>query len=68
MFLGNFSLPYFMLRYNVGMSSEKYGGYPIKNSYNTAPIPYKSLSLPAPFWFNISGDKYAGLPQNDLVF
>jgi hypothetical protein len=49
MFLGNFNLPSLIFLYNVGISSEKYGGYPIKNSYKTAPIPYKSLYLPAPF-------------------
>jgi hypothetical protein len=30
-FLGNFSLPSLIFLYNVGMSSEKYGGYPIIN-------------------------------------
>jgi hypothetical protein len=30
-FLGNLSLPYLIFLYKVGMSSEKYGGYPIIN-------------------------------------
>jgi hypothetical protein len=65
--LGNFRAAFYMLFKSSTSWSLKYGGSPTSISYSRTPNKYQSTDLPCPLLFNISGARYAKLPQKLLA-
>ncbi len=51
----------------IFLFSLKKGGYPVTISYIILPNVHQSAGFPCPFYCNISGAKYSGVPHKDLA-